>query len=250
MQSKYANLESNQHDPGERQEYVTSLFDDLAPRYDRFNRFVSFRRDEAWRRYALDCLQERAQGRILDLAAGTGDLALAALRNSAEQVHVFDISNNMLRIARTKVISPEDNPAQIGFQQGSAHALPFKNNCIDGVVSGFAMRNVFHFLDDVLSEIHRVLRPGGRFAILELSRPANTFLYNGFKLHMRYIMPLIGKLTAGKRSPFNYLCETTMTFLTPDAFRDRLQGAGLEQVKWQTFLLGGIAIHSGEKPSS
>ncbi len=249
MKSPFANLQHTHPDGEERQAYVTNLFDTLAPGYDRFNRWVSFFQDEAWRRQTIKLLGDRASGSILDLATGTGDLARSALVNGATRVYAFDISHQMLLHAQNKVIEPTMN-GQIGkvqFAQGSAHLLPFCDQSLDGVVSGFAMRNVFHFLDDVLSEIHRVLKPGGRFAILELSRPRNAVLRLFFKLHMSKVMPTIGRLATGKSSPFHYLCETTMTFLSPDEFRERLLKAGLRDVHWQSYLLGGISIHAGTK---
>ncbi len=245
MSNKFANLDSASHDIEKRQAYVTEMFDALAPRYDRFNRWVSFKQDEAWRRQAIHLLGNRASGLVLDLAAGTGDLANAAILAGAEQVHVFDISHEMLKIAKKKLIGLDESV--VGFEQGSANNLPFRDQSIDGIVSGFAMRNVFHFLDDVLAELHRVLKPGGKFAILELSRPQNKILNFGFKLHMQMVMPVIGRLATGSASPFGYLCKTTMTFLTPQAFCERLQKAGFIEVGWQSFLFGGIAIHHGKK---
>lgn len=248
--SQFANLHKESHDSKQRQAYVTDLFNQLAPRYDRFNQWVSFRQDEAWRQQAMKLLGDCGKGTVLDLAAGTGDLAKSAIETGAEQVHVFDISHEMLRVAKAKLSAHNNGAQQIAFQQGSAHQLPFADATIDGVVSGFAMRNVFHFLDEVLTEIRRVLRPGGRFAILELSRPQNPLLRAGFKLHMQTIMPFIGRLTTGRSSPFAYLCQTTMTFLDPKEFKQRLEKAGFENVCWQSFLLGGIAIHHGTKPSA
>jgi demethylmenaquinone methyltransferase/2-methoxy-6-polyprenyl-1,4-benzoquinol methylase len=224
------------------------MFDTLAPRYDRFNRWVSLFRDEAWRRQTLALLNDRKTGVVLDLAAGTGDLAHHAAKAGAHAVHVFDISHEMLRRAKIKLTGVNGQRQLVAFEQGSAHLLPFKNNSLDGVISGFAMRNVFHFLDDVLLEMQRVLKPGGRFAILELSRPQNALLRLGFRLHMKTIMPLIGRLTTGHSEPFHYLYHTTMTFLSPQEFKKRLEDAGFVNVNFKRFLLGGIAIHFGEKP--
>ena len=160
-------------------------------------------------------------------------------------MHVFDIAFNMLTQAKVKFSEENSHVAKINFEQGSAASLPFKDASLDGIVSGFAMRNVFHFLDDVLSEMYRVLKPGGRFAILELSQPPNPILRAGFRMHMQTVMPLIGKLAAGKSAPFKYLCETTMTFLSPEEFKQRLENAGFATVDWKKFLFGGIAIHFG-----
>ena len=248
MQPKFANLKESDVDIKQRQKYVTELFDNLAPNYDRFNRWVSFFRDETWRRKTIELLDDCKRGSVLDLAAGTGDLARSALKAGAQQVHVFDIAFNMLIQAKAKLRDENSQVSKINFELGSAARLPFKDNSFDGIVSGFAMRNVFHFLDEVLSEMHRVLKPGGRFAVLELSQPQNLILRAGFRVHMKTIMPLIGKLTAGKSTPFQYLCETTMTFLSPEEFGQRLQKAGFAGVSWKNFLFGGIAIHFGQKP--
>lgn len=245
MPPDFGNLRESTDTPAERQSYVTQLFDDLAPDYDRFNRWVSLFRDEAWRRHTIALLQEQKTGSVLDLAAGTGDLAGCAARMGARDVHIFDISLNMLQLAREKFQS--NGNAAFRYELGSAHQLPFKDATFAGVVSGFAMRNVYHFLDDVLRETHRVLKPGGRIAILELSRPNNWLLRQGFRLHLKTVMPLIGRLTAGQASPFNYLRETTLTFLSPQEFKERLQKAGFDDVGWRSFLLGGIAIHYGAK---
>jgi demethylmenaquinone methyltransferase/2-methoxy-6-polyprenyl-1,4-benzoquinol methylase len=249
MKPNYADLKSDHHNSRERQNYVTEMFDALAPSYDRFNRFVSFSRDENWRKGAIALLESRSAGAILDLAAGTGDLSLSASAAGASRVHVFDISHNMLLHAKTKLTGSVtgSGASKFHFERGSAHLLPYKDNTFSGVVSGFAMRNVFHFLDEVLREIHRVLEPGGRFAILELSRPLNPVLRFGFKIHMRTIMPIIGKLTAGRFRPFRYLGQTTMTFLSPPEFKERLELAGFVSVSWKSYLFGGIAIHFGEK---
>ncbi len=249
MSHPFANLKSKSIDSSERQQYVADLFDNLAPRYDRFNRWVSFFRDETWRRETVALLNERKNGAILDLAAGTGDLAHHAAKMGAQTVHVFDISHEMLLLAKAKLISSNSQPQKVAFEQGSAHQLPFKNSSIDGIVSGFAMRNVFHFLDDVLLEMYRALKPGGRFAILELSRPDNFLLRSGFRFHMKFVMPLIGKLATGASEPFTYLYQTTMTFLSPQEFKQRLQNAGFVNVNFKRLLFGGIAIHYGEKDS-
>lgn len=247
MSEKFADLKAWPADPANRQHYVADLFDNLAPRYDRFNRWVSFNRDEQWRKAAISRLGEQRKGIVLDLAAGTGDLSNNALRAGAERVHAFDISYEMLRHARTKLWPGNTKQISAALEQGSAHCMPYKNESFNGIVSGFAMRNVFHFLDAVLEEMYRVLKPGGRFAILELSRPDQAWLRFGFRLHMRTVMPLIGRLTTGKAEPFHYLYKTTMTFLSPVEFQDRLEKAGFANVGYQTFLLGGIAIHYGSK---
>ncbi len=248
MSHSFADLQTQSIDRDQRQKYVANLFDKLAPRYDRFNRWVSLFRDEAWRRQTVALLNDHKTGVVLDLAAGTGDLAHHAAKAGARAVHVFDISHEMLRLAKIKITGGNGPKQLIAFEQGSAHLLPFKHNSIDGIISGFAMRNVFHFLDEVLHEMHRVLKPGGRFAILELSRPQNALLRLGFRLHMKTVMPLVGCLATGSSEPFRYLYKTTMTFLSPIEFKQRLEKAGFVNVNFKCFLLGGIAIHFGEKP--
>lgn len=250
MNHDFADLKRGTPAAAERQRYVADLFGRLAPRYDRFNRWVSFFRDERWRKETVACLQERANGVVLDLAAGTGDLAQVALAAGARHVHAFDISYEMLKLAKQKLLRENESGGRVAVVQGSAERLPYRTASFDGVVSGFAMRNVFHFLDDVLRETQRVLKPGGRVAILELSRPRNSVLRFGFRLHMKTVMPLVGRLATGQSEPFQYLYQTTMTYLSPEAFRTRLECAGFEDVGFQTYLFGGIAIHSARKPAA
>jgi demethylmenaquinone methyltransferase/2-methoxy-6-polyprenyl-1,4-benzoquinol methylase len=242
----FADLKSKSFDSEERQQYVAKLFDGLAPKYDRFNRWVTFSRDETWRRKTIESLGDQKHGVVLDLAAGTGDLACHALRSGAQFAHVFDISLEMLNLARVKLQNRERMAA--AYELASANAMPFRDGCLDGIVSGFAMRNVFHYLDEVLAEMYRVLKPDGRFAILELSKPANAILKFGFDLHMKTIMPLIGRLVTGDVEPFKYLYQTAMTFLSPQEFQLRLEKAGFVEVRSRLYLLGGVAIHSGRRP--
>ncbi|NIR47202.1 ubiquinone/menaquinone biosynthesis methyltransferase [candidate division KSB1 bacterium] len=247
MRDDFANLNSETVDPERRQRYVAELFDNLAHKYDRFNRWVTFFRDDTWRRNTVELLDDQATGVILDLAAGTGNLAGQALKAGSRQVHVFDISRAMLAQAKSKLSDKNNYTGKVALEQGSANFLPYMNCSFNGVVSGFAMRNVFHFLDDVLNETFRVLKPGGRFAILELSRPETSLLRLGFRLHMRTIMPLIGRLATGQGAPFKYLYQTTMTFLSPTQFKQSLQNAGFVEIDFKSYLLGGIAIHYGKK---
>jgi demethylmenaquinone methyltransferase/2-methoxy-6-polyprenyl-1,4-benzoquinol methylase len=247
MKQNFANLKEPSLDASQRQKYVAQLFNDLAPKYDRFNRWVSFFRDETWRQKTVALLREQASGTILDLAAGTGDLAYWASRAGAREVHVFDISFRMLTCAKTKLTDKNGCLSKFVFEQGSANLMPFNSESFNGIVSGFAIRNVFHFLDEVLAEMYRILKPGGRIAILELSQPQNFIMRAGFQLHMKTVMPLIGKLTTGTIRPFNYLYETTMTFLSPQEFKKSLEKAGFVDVQWKKYLLGGIAIHYGCK---
>lgn len=244
MTSNFANLKDNRTDETLRQNYVTELFDNLAPNYDRFNRWVSFFRDGHWRRETIRLIEDRSQGVILDLASGTGDLARNAAKSGARQVHVFDISNQMLQFAKKK-LSRNSIESKVVYEQGSANALPFADKSFDGVVSGFAMRNVFHFMETVLKEIHRVLKPGGRFAILELSQPENGLVRKVFQFNMKNLVPLIGKATSGQSVPFDYLYETTMTFLSAEQFKQLLEKVGFREVSWKKYLFGGIAIHYG-----
>ena len=246
-EGNFSNLKQSSLNKERRSVYVKELFDGLAPDYDRFNRWVTFSRDEAWRSETVRLLQNCASGIILDLAAGTGDLANCAARFGAKQVHVLDISFEMLTLAKKKLRASRNHDTRILCQQGSANLLPFHDNSMDGLVSGFAMRNVFHFLDEVLAEMYRVLKPAGRFAILELSQPRNPFLRMGFEFHLKTIMPIIGKLTTGQSSPFKYLSETTLTFLSPQQFKHKLENTGFQEVGYKKYLFGGIAIHYGTK---
>ena len=222
---------------------VQRMFDGLAPRYDAFNRWASLGLDRRWRRVAVAELGLPPGARVLDVATGTGDLALAAAAAGARVTGV-DFAPSMLRRARAKAAA---SGRALAVQVARAEALPFAGAAFDGVVSAFAMRNVRPFLDDVLGEMARVLRPGGRVAILEFSAPRAPIVRFGHALYTRGLVPLVGRMLTGEREPFDYLNRSIDAWDAPERFGARLARAGFAGVRFRLLSFGTVAVHSGTR---
>lgn len=209
---------------------VEAMFDRIAPRYDLMNRLLTFGIDRGWRRCAIAALALRRGERVLDLACGSGDLAAAAHEAGARVVGI-DVSAGMLRTARARRVA-------CALVRGDALALPFADASVDAVVSGFALRN-FVDLGAAFAESARVLRPGGRIALLEVDRPASTLLRLGHGFYFRRVVPLLGALLAD-RAAYAYLPASTAYLPDARALFAMLQTAGFASAR-KRVLLGGAA---------
>lgn len=212
---------------------VRSMFDRISPVYDAMNRTMTMGLDQRWRRAAVAAVV-RPGDRVLDACSGTGDLAVAALR-AGGRVTGLDFSERMLERAGRK--GPE-----VEWVQGDALALPFEDGSFDAATVGFGVRN----LDDLergLAELRRVLRPGGRVAILEITRPRGL-LAPFYRLWFDGLVPLLGRLLPGG-SAYTYLPASVRRFPGPDDLAGLLRGAGFEDVRWRTFAGGIVALHIG-----
>ena len=223
---------------------VQEMFGSLAHRYDSFNHWASLGLDYGWRRAAVRYLHLPVDAKVLDVATGTGDLAFTASRR-ALQTAGFDFSSQMVEIAVHK--AEKKHVAGVSFQVARAEQAPYRNDSFHGATSAFAMRNVKPMLDEVLAEIYRVLRPGGRFAILEFSRPPAAPVRWAHGLYVRSIMPRIGRRLAGSSEPFEYLHRSIEEWLSPEEFADRLRVAGFTEVGYRRLAMGTVALHVGRK---
>jgi len=213
---------------------VRSMFDRIAPVYDAMNRVMTAGLDRRWRRITAESAVLPGD-EVLDAACGTGDLALADARAGAGRVVGLDFSERMLERARRKA-------PQLEWVQGDALALPFADASFDAATVGFGVRN----LDDLpagLRELRRVLRPGGRVGVLEITRPAGP-LRIFYALWFDRIVPLLGKVLPGG-SAYAYLPASVRRFPEPDALAALLREAGFDQVRYQTFAGGIVALHVG-----
>jgi demethylmenaquinone methyltransferase/2-methoxy-6-polyprenyl-1,4-benzoquinol methylase len=217
------------------------LFGGVARRYDLLNRLISLGQDRRWRRLAVSRLAPRSGERVLDLGAGTGDLALETVRQfPGVRVIAADLTPEMVRLGRRR-----PGGQDVLWVIADAAALPFRAESFDGLVSGFLLRNLAD-LDPALVEQLRVLKPGGRWAALDTSRPprnAATLI----ELHLRLVIPLLGGLVAGQSQAYRYLAASTRGFLTAKELARRLAGAGLRRVGSQRRMLGMVAIVWGAK---
>ena len=231
-------------EPDEKRVFVRRMFDGIAGTYDLLNRVLSVGTDVVWRRKTVDALAPQSGERILDLATGTGDLGLeAAGRDPGIVVTGADISTGMLRYGFGK---GRDRAARMTFLAGDAERLPFEDATFDGLTIGFGIRNVAD-LDVGLREMARVLKPGGRTAILEFSQPHHFLMRTPYLFYFRNVLPNIGRLISKDPSAYRYLYESVMTFPEGESFCDCMREAGFGDVICRPLTFGIATIYVGHK---
>ena len=216
---------------------VKNMFDRIAPRYDLLNRLVSLGLDRGWRRLALEMVDVGPGDLVLDLACGTGDLCEQVLARGARVVGA-DFSREMLRGAVARGI-------EVDFTNADAAQLPIASSSIDVVTCGFALRN-FVSLPEVFDEIARVLKPGGRLAVIEVDRPSSAMLRGAHSLYFDRFVPLLGGLLSD-RDAYRYLPESTAYLPAPEELFAMLDKAGIGGVAKRRLLFGAAQILTGVK---
>lgn len=186
-------------------EEVKEMFDNIAHRYDFLNRLLSLGIDRTWRRRAVDYIGQSKPQVILDLATGTGDFAIETLRLKPKQIIGLDLSNDMMEVGRKKAIAHNVTEV-LSFIQGDSEAMPFEDNYFDAITVGFGVRN-FENLENGLSEMKRVLKPGGKIAILEAAKPTNKVLRFFFDIYFQNVLPVIGRIFSKDARAYTYLPE-------------------------------------------
>jgi len=218
------------------------MFDAIAARYDLMNRVMTLGQDQKWRKFVVEKAGDPGQGRILDLATGTGDIAaLLSATNPRALVVGGDFSMNMLGQARKRFAG-----RNILWHACDANCLPFADNSFASVTFGYLLRNV----DDagqVLREVYRVLQPGGKVVCLDTTPPERNLLYPLVRLYFRFGIPIMGKFLADDAAAYTYLTGSTMDFYSAQALAEVLRDAGFNHVACKKFMLGTIAVHWGEK---
>lgn len=234
-----------------KEDFVEDLFNDIAGPYDRLNRVCSFWRDGAWRRKLVGLLSLSEGDTAVDLGTGTGDLALAMLQRVREsgQVIGIDLSSEMLKVARAKQARLCPNATNLTLSEGNAEATGLDSESADVVTMGWVLRNVGD-REAVYREVLRVLKPGGRFGIIEMSQPDNRFLHFFSSLYIRFIMPSMTRLAGGSRAAYEYLASSTLRFPRKQAITNEWVNAGLNNVVFTSLMMGTIAIHVGTKEST
>jgi len=229
-----------------KKEQVAGMFNDIAFRYDFLNRFLSAGVDIRWRKKAIKQLLKKKPKNILDVATGTADVAIMAsgiLR--PEKITGIDISDGMLEIGRQKV-------QKLGLQNtiellnGDCETINFKNDSFDAVTVAFGVRN-FEHLEKGLSEILRVLKPGGKLVVLEFSKPRSAVIKAMYKLYMKFITPNVGKLFSKNRNAYQYLDESINKFPEGKNFTAILDNLGYSNTYFKSLSLGICSIYCGEK---
>ena len=219
------------------------MFNEVPGRYDLVNRIFTLGLDEHWRKLAArECL-EGSPERVLDLCTGTGDLALqmALRKNGGTNIQALDYSAPMLSLAREKTLRKV--PGKIQFIQGDAADMPFESGSLDAIGIGFAFRNLTWKNPDrdrFLSEIIRVLRPGGKFVIVESSQPSSAMFRRIFRLYLKLIVGGLGGMISGHKGAYRYLAASARDFYSPAEVREMILEAGFRQVSHRP-LSGGVA---------
>ncbi len=223
----------------ERAQYVQSMFTQIAHRYDLMNRLMAGGQDVRWRKDVIKLARLSPNASLLDLGAGTGDLAREALRQVPQaRVTAADFTLEMMRVGKKN--------GALDFSSADALSLPFHKESFNAVVSGFLMRNVTD-VQQALKEQFRALKPGGRIVILDTTRPKKNLLTPFVKFHMHMIIPALGGLLSGVREAYEYLPDTTEGFLTAEELAARMTVVGFKKVNFKRLMFGTIAIHWGEK---
>lgn len=229
----------------QRAAYVAEMFARIAPRYDLLNRVMTGGRDRRWRAVTVAETRLPRGGHALDVATGTGDLAFALARVAGPRGRVIgvDFTDSMLELARLKIQPGMPSPE---FRHADALHLPFADATFDAVTIGFGLRNVTD-VPRALAEMHRVLRPGGRMACLEITKPRIPLLAAGFYAYFEHVVPLIGALLNGSREAYTYLPSSLRPFPDAPALRQMMLQAGFRRVHVRLLNVGTIAVHVGDR---
>lgn len=225
--------------------YVRSLFDSIAHRYDLLNHLLSGGVDVYWRRKAIAHLADLHPKTILDVATGTADLAIAAARVHPRRIVGIDLAEEMLKRGREKV-TRRGLQHLIELHAGEAENIPFESGTFDAAIVAFGARN-FEHLERGLSEMRRVLREGGRIAVLEFSRPTTFPFKQMYFFYFRTVLPVIGRLLSQNREAYTYLPDTVMKFPEGNAFLEILQRVGFVATRQERLTFGIVTIYLGTK---
>ena len=232
-----------------KKEKIQEMFDGIANDYDRLNHIMSLGIDRSWRRRALkEIVREDAVQEILDIACGTGDFCIAIARRMSpgSRVTGVDLSEGMLAVMKEK-LKDEGLEDRVGCGQGDSEAMSFADASFDRATIAFGIRN-FEHREKALKEILRVLKPGGKLVILELSVPSNPVIRWFYKLYFTGILPLIGGRISGDKAAYRYLPASVLNFPGKQEWMATMAACGYAEVRHKAFTLGICRMYVGEKP--
>lgn len=226
---------------------IREMFDRIAPRYDLLNRLLSLGIDRKWRRFAVGQLQIPRNGLVLDIATGTGDVALEAARQTDPSIKIIgsDFTQGMLVLGSEKICNSPYRD-RILLVNSPCEALPHPDRVFDGITIAFGIRNVVDRKKG-LQEMARVLKPGGRAVILEFATPLNGFFRRIYYFYFLKVLPWLGGLVS-QRSAYQYLPESVLEFPQRQEFSDMMEAAGFQDVRVHNLTGGIVAVHVGTKP--
>tara|TARA_E500000331_G_scaffold354234_1_gene406746 strand:- start:735 stop:1457 length:723 start_codon:yes stop_codon:yes gene_type:complete len=228
-----------------KKEQIAAMFNSISGKYDFLNHFLSLGIDILWRKRAVRLLKKYQPKLILDIATGTGDFAIEALSLNPEKIIGVDISEGMLSIGREKLIK-KNLTDKIELLSGDSEVLPFEDNFFDAVIVSFGVRN-FENLEKGLSDMLRVLKPGGKVLILEFSKPKLFPFKQIYRFYFQWILPKIGKLISNNHAAYTYLPDSVEAFPDGDDFLNILYKIGFQKNQCTPLTLGISSIYSGSK---
>ena len=229
-----------------KKEGIRKLFDNIAPDYDKLNHILSMNIDKGWRRKAVkELLDTQEPLNILDVACGTGDftIEIAQKAPAGSKVTGIDLSEGMMKIGREKIKAAGVDAQMV---HGDCEELPYADNTFHRISVGFGVRN-FEHLEIGLQQMHRVITPGGKLVVLELSVPSNPVIRWCYKLYFLKILPTIGGWISGDRGAYEYLPASVLRFPAPDKFVGMLYQAGFSKVEHRSLTLGICRMYIGIK---
>lgn len=228
-----------------KKEQVAQMFDTISGNYDNLNRVISFGIDIKWRKKVLKMVADINPKTILDIATGTGDLAILMTKTNADKIIGLDISDGMLEVGRQK-IKAQNLAHKIEMVLGDSEKMPYQNNTFDAVTVAFGVRN-FENLEIGLSEILRVLKPNGLFVILETSVPEKFPFKQGYNFYSKKILPIIGKMFSKDNAAYGYLSESASFFPYGEKLNNILRKIGFIDVVAMPQTFGVATIYSASK---
>jgi demethylmenaquinone methyltransferase/2-methoxy-6-polyprenyl-1,4-benzoquinol methylase len=223
------------------------MFDAIARRYDFLNHFLSGGIDRRWRRQAIASLALTGTERVLDLCTGTGDVAIAArtAQPPAARVVAVDFAAAMLAVGRAKLQQARLDDS-VTLIRGDATNIPVAAGSVNAVTAAFGIRNVVD-VASAFTEMHRVLRPGGRFAILEFAVPTTRGIHGAYMWYFKHILPRLGRFISGHATAYTYLQASVTAFATPDEFMKLLRHAGFVEVAATPMTFGTVILYTGRR---
>ena len=229
-----------------KSEMVRGMFNDIAPTYDRLNHILSFDIDKLWRKRVVRIVRKLGAKKIMDMATGTGDLAIALARGiEGSVIYGADFSSEMLAVAKQKIEQLQLSE-RISLTECDAENIPFEDEKVDAATVAFGVRN-FEHQREALTEIKRTIRKGGHLIVLEFSNPSCAFVRWCYRLYSHYILPAIGRLVSKHSTAYTYLPESIDQFASPEAFTTLLKEVGFNRVERKSQSMGIAHIYIAHK---
>lgn len=228
-----------------KKEQVATMFNNISKKYDFLNHFLSLGIDIYWRKQAIKILKKHNPDQVLDIATGTGDFAIEALKANPTKIIGVDISEGMLAVGREKMIK-KGYEERISLELGDSENLRFEDNTFDAVIASFGVRN-FENLEKGLAEMNRVIKPDGIIIVLEFSKPYMFPFKQLYNFYFSKILPLIGRITSKDQTAYSYLYESVQAFPDGNEFLAVLNKVNFKETKWKPLTLGISSIYIGKK---